>query len=68
MYKALNPLTGVFLDFHDVEVELDRDAERFEARILRDDWPSDAPRRVAGRYRRADGLVISALTLPPTEA
>jgi 4'-phosphopantetheinyl transferase EntD len=64
LYKALNPLTGVFLDFHDVEVGLDRDAEHFEARILRDGWPPSMPRHVTGGYRQVAGLVISAVELP----
>mgnify|MGYP001552160477 FL=1 len=64
LYKALHPLTGVFLDFHDVEVELDPAAGRFSARIRLADWPLAAPREVAGRLRRTQGMIVTAVELP----
>lgn len=64
VYKALHPLTGVFLDFHDVEVELDPVAGRFSARVRLADWPPAAPREVVGRLRRTRGMIVTAVELP----
>ena len=64
VYKALNPLTGVFLDFHYVEVELDPVAGRFSARVRLADWPPAAPREVVGRLRRTRGMIVTAVELP----
>jgi 4'-phosphopantetheinyl transferase EntD len=63
VYKALHPLTGHPLDFHDVGVALDHRRRTFAARVLRDDWPSGAPSVVAGRWHRADGLILTAVEI-----
>jgi 4'-phosphopantetheinyl transferase EntD len=64
LYKALHPLTGIFLDFHDVEVELDPAAGRFSARVRLADWPPAAPREVEGRLRRTHGMILTVIELP----
>jgi 4'-phosphopantetheinyl transferase EntD len=64
VYKALHPLTGVFLDFHDVEARLDPAAGLFSARIQLAEWPPAAPREVGGRLRRTAGMIVTAVELP----
>jgi 4'-phosphopantetheinyl transferase EntD len=64
VYKALNPLTGRFLDFHDVAIALDVAGGEFAARVLQPDWPTTAPRRLSGRWRRQGGLVLTAVEVP----
>jgi 4'-phosphopantetheinyl transferase EntD len=61
VYKALSPLTGRFLDFHDVVVTLDVAGGEFAARVLRPNWPTEAPRSLTGRWRRQDGLILTAV-------
>jgi len=60
VYKAVFPLSGRFLDFHDVRVSIDREAMRFVARILPEDWPPALPDTIAGRYRASGGLITTA--------
>ena len=62
-YKALYPLTGRLLDFQDVEIALG--AGTFEARVLVRHWPPGAPAVLAGRWRRGDGRIVTAIELPP---
>ena len=59
VYKAVFPLSGRFLDFHDVRVSVDREAMRFVARILPEDWPPVLPDTIAGRYRTSGGLITT---------
>lgn len=66
VYKCLNPLTGLFLEFHDVEVELDLDTERFLARVLHPALAPTAYGQLAGRVVRGDGWILSAVSVPPT--
>jgi 4'-phosphopantetheinyl transferase EntD len=73
-YKCQYPLTGTFLDFHDVELELWLDAGRFVARRV---TPGRAPRlapgltpgradvaRLEGRFSFAGGKVLCGVELP----
>lgn len=60
-YKAYFGLTQTFLGFQDVELCIDVDAGRFEARLLREDKPG--PRRASGRFALAPPHVITAVTL-----
>jgi hypothetical protein len=46
-----------------VGVALDHRRRTFAARVLRDDWPSGAPSVVAGRWHRADGLILTAVEI-----
>jgi 4'-phosphopantetheinyl transferase EntD len=63
VYKALHPLTGRSLDFHDVAVVLDHQRPVFTARVLPDDWPPGAPSVIAGRWQRAGGLILTAVEI-----
>jgi 4'-phosphopantetheinyl transferase EntD len=62
-YKAQFPLSGQFLGFHDVEVDLDLRSSTFVAGLA-----SGAPRglpltRCAGRFLRHDDLVVTGIAL-----
>lgn len=64
-YKAWNPLTGAELGFQDVETEIDRDACRFRARLIRTDAPSAVGRReVEGAFVVTHAHVAAGLVLP----
>jgi len=64
-YKAWNPLTGAELGFQDVTVELDPEAGRFLARLVRHDAPSALGRREAeGGFVVMDRHVGAGLVLP----
>jgi 4'-phosphopantetheinyl transferase EntD len=63
-YKCWYPITGVFLGFHDVDVEFEPEARRFRARLLRADAPSIGGRReLSGRFAIGDGIVASGVSL-----
>jgi hypothetical protein len=55
-------VTGAFLEFHDVELELDDGS--FVIRLLKDVPPFQASARFEGSWVRADGLILTALALP----
>ena len=61
-YKCQHPISGGFLDFRDVELELDLTRETFEARVLKDRWPSSVA-RLSGRFAFQAGKVFSGLEL-----
>jgi 4'-phosphopantetheinyl transferase EntD len=64
VFKALHPLTGVFLEFGDVAVA-ESDDGTFLATVRREGLPADFPgREFNGRWGRRDGEVFSVLTLP----
>jgi 4'-phosphopantetheinyl transferase EntD len=62
LYKCLWPLTGVFLEFHDISIRMDPVRSRFTA-------CSDDPRiaesltMTCGRYRSVGGLLLSCAWL-----
>lgn len=58
-YKAQYPVTGRWLGFHDVELDLDRASGAFEV------WRVERPeRRRPGRWAMAGGLAAAALWRP----
>lgn len=65
VYKAWFPLTGCWLDFHQVEVDVDP-AGRFQATV--DDWAAAVTGGIAarftGRWAVARGLVLAAVAVP----
>ena len=64
-YKAWNPLTGAELGFQDVETEIDREACRFHARLVRADAPSAlGHREVEGTFVVTGEYVAAGLVLP----
>lgn len=65
IYKCLNPLTGVFFDFHDAEIyRLDRERRLFFFRLRRDLGAGFAPGfRHFGSYSIEDGLVHTSVVL-----
>ncbi len=63
-YKCYFPLTGAFLGFKDVEVELDPGQNRFHARLCRSDAPSVCGvRELEGRLAWSEQLVFAGVTL-----
>jgi 4'-phosphopantetheinyl transferase EntD len=63
VFKALNPLTGRWLEFEDVSVRMRADGHAsggsFEARLSPDGRGPLDPSTIGGRWRRGDGLVLS---------
>lgn len=73
MYKCQYPLTGAWLDFHDVGIRFpssdEGDRGRFSAVFRTDAPPALRARGVEGSWRVADGLVLTAAWPdPPTDA
>ena len=71
-YKCFHPLAKVFLDFHDVEIDLDPDRREFTARILRIRAPQGGPsshpiRALRGRFAWNDAYVFAGVTLTAPE-
>ncbi|MCG8591239.1 MAG: 4'-phosphopantetheinyl transferase superfamily protein [Proteobacteria bacterium] len=65
VYKCQSSCVGLSLDFHDVELEIDPQAEVFQA-VLRVDVPAAWPqvRRLTGRYRWLPQHVVTGVVLP----
>jgi 4'-phosphopantetheinyl transferase EntD len=61
-YKCQHPLTGVFLDFKDVEVDLRPGDGTFEARAVGVSLPADVA-RLGGRFVHEDGRVVCGVEL-----
>ena len=61
VYKVWSPRTGEWLGFEEAEVSFDPEAATFTARVL-----VPGPFSVlSGRYLVEDGLVLTAIVLPP---
>ncbi|MEU3457410.1 4'-phosphopantetheinyl transferase superfamily protein [Micromonospora sp. NPDC006766] len=68
VYKAWYPVTGRWLGFEEAELFIDPAQRTFTARLLVDGTRTDGgPPLTAlhGRYLVADGLVVTAVALPP---
>ena len=70
-YKCWHPLTRIFLDFHDVEIDLVPRAGTFTARILRtrsaEGGAGPAIRSLHGRFARDDAHVFAGVTIAAAE-
>jgi 4'-phosphopantetheinyl transferase EntD len=61
VYKALSPLLGLFIEFEQIEVELDRDAGQFVAEVR---LPGASPlRSLSGRLLVTPGLLLTAVAI-----
>ena len=63
-YKCQHAITGAYLDFLDVDLAVNLDAERFEIAAIRragTDWGGVQGAR--GRFRRGAGLILTGVTL-----
>jgi 4'-phosphopantetheinyl transferase EntD len=65
-YKCQYPLTRRFLDFHDVELELDLERQSFLARPAVDLGLSERT-QFAGRWQQDSGHWMTAMALPAAE-
>ena len=63
-YKAQRPLSGAWLGFHDVRLQLDQAGGIFNLTLLKDVRPLPSGAMFSGRYRIVDGLVAAALLIP----
>jgi 4'-phosphopantetheinyl transferase EntD len=65
VYKAVSPVSGVFLGFRDVELNFDVEARLFSAHLARE-VAGHLPdfRRLQGRFVLAGGRVITSVVLP----
>lgn len=61
-YKCQYPISRGFLDFLDVELEIALPQGRFEARVLRTDWPR-AVARLDGKFAFRAGKVLCGVEL-----
>jgi 4'-phosphopantetheinyl transferase EntD len=71
-YKCYHPLTKTFLDFHDVEIDLDPRARTFTARILKTGRADGAaanpgPGSLHGRFTWNDAYVFAGVTVTAAE-
>lgn len=64
VYKCQYPLTGRYLGFQEVELEIDPDHDRFRVRIgVLEGHRSLSVDALAGRYRIGDDRILSACVL-----
>jgi 4'-phosphopantetheinyl transferase EntD len=61
-YKCQYPVTGAFLDFRDVELDIEEDAGRFDAHALKPGLP-DCVRHLGGRFAYEGGVVLCGIEL-----
>jgi 4'-phosphopantetheinyl transferase EntD len=66
VYKCLWPLTGVFLEFHDIGIRMDPVRPCFSA-CSDDPRIADTLAMTCGRYRRVGGLLLSCAWLDGTK-
>jgi 4'-phosphopantetheinyl transferase EntD len=65
VYKAYFPSAGIFLDFHDVKVEIDPARAAFVAFLVNSTAPCLAgSRHLAGRYAHLDQYLIALIAVP----
>jgi 4'-phosphopantetheinyl transferase EntD len=62
-YKCQYPLTRQFLDFTEVEIAWDLAGSRFEARVVKSDFPWDDLKVTSGRYLIDRQLLLSGVEL-----
>lgn len=63
-YKCQHPLTGRFLGFQEVELDIDLEANQFRVRLLVDEPRLGGSAGWQGRFLRRDGLVVTAVSCP----
>jgi 4'-phosphopantetheinyl transferase EntD len=64
-YKCQHALSGLFLEFGDVEIDLDLTGFRFQAILGRDAEPFSRGATFEGTFGRGPDVVITAAILPP---
>ena len=63
-YKLYSPLTGVFLDFLDVALEIDTNRSCFLVRLASENLPAfRGAREALGRFGSADGFIFAVIGL-----
>jgi 4'-phosphopantetheinyl transferase EntD len=61
-YKCQYPITRGFLDFCDVQLDVDLEPRRFEARVRKSGWPAMVA-RLQGKFAFREGKVLTAVEL-----
>lgn len=65
VYKCQRPLSGVFLGFHDVELEVSDDLRTFRTEVLAESVRAMGIQTLQGQLAFTDDVVLAAATLPP---
>ena len=64
VFKAYYPLTGIFLDFHDVVIEVDSANTSFEATLIdHEKRHVSANRPLVGRFGALDAHIVAVVTI-----
>lgn len=65
VFKAWSPMTGEWLGFEDVAIDIDHEAGSFQARLLRKPWKLGGQdiSEFAGRWMRGRGLLFTAVVI-----
>lgn len=67
VYKCYYPLTLAWLDFHDVQIDLDLDTGTFVAQLTRPSAPDLlGSREIDGKFASTDRFVFTAVYVGPT--
>jgi 4'-phosphopantetheinyl transferase EntD len=64
VFKAYYPITGIFLDFHDIVVEVDAAKTSFEAVLIgreKQHTPANCP--LVGRFGAVDAHIVAVVTI-----
>lgn len=65
VHKAVAPISGIWLGFHDVEIDFDAERGTYSARLVREPHERLEPlSRLAGRFAVRDGFVLTASLIP----
>jgi 4'-phosphopantetheinyl transferase EntD len=60
VYKCIWPTILRFVDFHEIEIQLDTGARSFRARAHSEQLPADLIGNIRGRYADSSSLIVSA--------
>jgi len=67
LYKCLWPHLRTFISFHEMEIMLAGEKQSWTAKSHTDKCASDLIRRLQGRYRVTDGLIVSSACILPVD-
>jgi len=64
IYKCIWPSVQCFIEFREVEVELNASGNEFSVVSHKEQVPGEITHRLSGSYRRLDGLLVSSAWIP----